>query len=1059
MRSVDRAWPGFAQFQLVVGKLPHVAAGPCGGNRADAPNHSDWIEAAVSELRDVAPCSPDVATSLAQRLYGIQAQAQPLPSEYDQVFKLVAADGVKYILKVMHPARDAAFIDLQCQTLRQLAARAPELALQRVIRTDRGEAFTRVQVADGSERIVWLLSYLPGKVLFDFRPHSPALLESLGELLGAVDAALQGFEHPAADRRDFKWDLSTALWIKEKLPAITDPARAALIEHAVALYEREVLPRASRLRRGMIYGDANDYNVLVQWQAGAAQPGIGIVDFGDMHAGWIAAEPAVAAAYALLDKPAPLAAAGSVVSGFNRTLALGDDEVAALFPLIVMRLAVSVVNSALRQQARPDDPYVTVSEAPAWNALERLDTIPPRFARAVLRGACGLAPEPGSSVLTEWLAAHRTEFAPIVGVDFAQVPPHVLDLGIGSLLLGADPAHGHSEPLAAAIAAELQHAGARVGVGRHDEARFVPDAFRSIGVEQPVAELATVHLGMDLFVPAGTDVHAPLAGEVHAIATHGDDACVVLHHEPPGTPDFFTLYRSLAADSIAALSKGRHVGRGQALGMVAANGSESAHVHVQIALDLLDHGADFPRRVPVAERAVWTALSPDPNLILGVPEACYPQDWTFEETVAKRHALLGPSLSISYRRPLKIVRGWRQYLYGDTGRPYLDMFNNVPLIGHSDPRVIAAVARQLALVNTNTRYLHDTVLRYAERLTALLPAPLSVCYFVNSGSEANELAIRMARTHTRAEDMLVLENAYHGNTGTVTDISPYKFDGPGGNGRKPWVHVAPIADDYRGPYRRGEPDLGSRYAEDVARILADMRKGGRRLAAYIAESVPSVGGQVFFPDGYLAQVYRDVRAAGGLCIADEVQVGFGRLGSCWWGFETQHVIPDIVVLAKPIANCFPLAAVVTTREIAASFNNGMEFFSTYGGNPVSCAAGLAVLDVLRDDHLQTNALAMGNDLIGKLRGLQDKHPLIGDVRGMGLFLGIDLVTDRGRRTPATVAANHVVNRLREHGVLAGTDGPFHNVIKLRPPLIIERADIDRFISVLDRVLCEDLPPG
>lgn len=1015
----------------------------------------------MTEPREVEPCTPDVAASLAHQLYGVEAQAQALPGEYDQVFKLVASDGTAYILKVMHPSRDSTFIDLQCRTLQHLAGRAPTLALQRVIPTQRGEAFTRTRMADGSERVVWMLGYLPGKVLFDFRPHSPALLESLGALLGAIDGALQDFTHPAAERGDFKWDLSAASWIKDKLSAITGPARRALVERAVAQYEREVLPRTARLRRGVIYGDANDYNILVEWQPGTAQPRVGIVDFGDMHAGWIVAEPAVAAAYALLDKPAPLTAIASIVAGFNRAFALNEDEVAALFPLVAMRLAVSVVNSALRKQARPDDPYVTVSEAPAWAALERLDAIHPRFAHAVLRYACAFEPDPDAAKLGAWLAAHRAEFAPLVGVDFAKAPPRVLDLGIGSLLLGADPEHGHGPALASVIAAELQRSGSSIGIGRHDEVRFTPDAYRSIGAEQPVDELATVHLGVDVFVPAGTAVHASLAGVVHAIAVRGSEACAVLHHASAGAPAFFTLYRHLAADSVAALAKSQSIAHGQAIGTVATsaqNGGEPAHVHFQLALDLLGRSADFPHRVPGAERAAWAALSPDPNLILGIPAACFPDEWSFEETLARRHALLGPSLSISYKRPLKIVRGWRQYLYDDSGRPYLDMFNNVPLIGHGDPRVVEAVARQLALININTRYLHDTVLRYAEGLTALLPAPLSVCYFVNSGSEANELAIRIARTHTHAEDMLVLENAYHGNTGTVTDISPYKFDGPGGGGRKPWVHVAPIADDYRGPYRRGEPDLGPRYAKDVAQILEDMHQHGRRLAAYIAESVPSVGGQVFFPDGYLAEVYRDVRAAGGLCIADEVQVGFGRLGSCWWGFETQHVIPDIVVLAKPIANCFPLAAVVTTPEIAASFNNGMEFFSTYGGNPMSCAAGLAVLDVLHDDHLQANALTMGNDLIDKLRDLQEKYPLIGDVRGMGLFLGIDLVTDRDTRAPATIAANHVVNRLRERGVLVGTDGPFHNVIKLRPPMIIERTDIDRFISVLDGVLCEDLPP-
>lgn len=1014
------------------------------------------------EPHSAEPCTPDAAASLARRLYGIEAQPRPLPSEYDQVFSLAAADGMAYILKVMHPSRDAAFVDLQCKTLQHLARTAPALALQRVIPSIHGDAFTPTRLADGSERIVWLLSYLPGKVLSDFRPHSPALLESLGELLGTVVGALRDFSHPAAERRDFKWDLSAALWIKDKLSAITHPARRALVERFLAKYECEVVPRASRLRRGVIYGDANDYNVLVQWPEGVAQPRVGIVDFGDMHVGWIVSEPAIAAAYALLGQPAPLAVMAGVVAGFNRAFALNQDEVAALFPLVGMRLAVSVVNSALRKQVRPDDPYVTVSETPAWAALERLDAIHPRFALALLRHACGLEPDSDTSKLGAWLTAHRGEFAPLAGVDFARVPPHVLDLGIGSSLLGADPERGHGQALAAVIAAELLRSGASVGIGRHGEVRYTRDAYRSIGVEQPVDELASVHLGMDVFVPAGTPVQAPLAGVVHTVSVQGGEACVVLRHASAGAPEFFLLCRHLAAGSVAGLAKGQQIAPGQALGAVASaaqNGGSPAHLHCQIALDLLDRGVDFPRRVPVVERAVWAALSPDPNLILGIPAACFPQPWSFEETVAKRRALLGPSLSLSYQRPLKIVRGWRQYLYDDTGRPYLDMFNNVPLIGHGDPRVVEAVTRQLALINTNTRYLHETVLRYAERLTGLLPAPLSVCYFVNSGSEANELALRIARAHTHAEDVLVLENAYHGNTGTVTDISPYKFDGPGGGGRKPWVHVAPIADDYRGPYRRGEPDLGPRYANHVAKILADMRQEGRRLAAYIAESVPSVGGQVFFPDGYLGEVYRHVRAAGGLCIADEVQVGFGRLGNCWWGFETQRVIPDIVVLAKPIANCFPLAAVVTTPVIAASFNNGMEFFSTYGGNPVSCAAGLAVLDVLRDDHLRANARAMGNDLIGKLRRLQNQHPLIGDVRGMGLFLGIDLVTSRTTRAPAAAAASHIVNRLRELGVLAGTDGPFHNVIKLRPPMIIERADIDRFISVLDGILHEDLPPG
>jgi len=347
------------------------------------------------------------------------------------------------------------------------------------------------------------------------------------------------------------------------------------------------------------------------------------------------------------------------------------------------------------------------------------------------------------------------------------------------------------------------------------------------------------------------------------------------------------------------------------------------------------------------------------------------------------------------------------------------------------------------------------VLRYAERLTELLPEPLRVCYFVNSGSEANELALRLARAHTGREDMITLEHAYHGHTNALIDISPYKFDGPGGRGRKPWVHVAPIADDYRGPYRRGDAKAGAKYAAHVGEILESARREGREVAAYIAETLPSVAGQIVFPPNYLAEVYRRVRAAGAVCIADEVQVGFGRLGTHFWGFETQGVVPDIAVFGKPIGNAFPLAAVVTTRVIAESFANGMEFFSTFGGNPVACAAGLAVLDVLRDEGLQDRALRVGKYWMTELKKLEECYRLIGDVRGSGLFVGIDLVRDRETREPATEQAEYVVNRLRDCGILAGTDGPYHNVIKLRPPLIFAEADADLFVRAFESILQED----
>ena len=421
-------------------------------------------------------------------------------------------------------------------------------------------------------------------------------------------------------------------------------------------------------------------------------------------------------------------------------------------------------------------------------------------------------------------------------------------------------------------------------------------------------------------------------------------------------------------------------------------------------------------------------------------------------TLARRKALIGRNLSIGYRDPVKVVRGWMQYLFDETGRRYLDAYNNVPHVGHAHPYVTAAISRQLGAVNTNTRYLHDNIWLLAERLTAHLPASLRTCFFVNSGSEANELALRLARAHTGQRDVIVLDSAYHGNTTTLVDISPYKFNGPGGTGAPGWVHVAPIPDEYRAAADSGERVAADGFADRVGEIVDTLQQRRIGLAAFIAETYPSVGGQIVPPPGYLASVYAHVRRAGGLCIADEVQTALGRIGTHFCAFQAQAVVPDIVVLGKPMGNGYPLAAVITTEAIAASFNNGMEFFSTFGGSTVSCAAGLAVLDVLEAEKLQEHALRVGDRLLESLRLLMHSHQLVGDVRGSGLFVGVELVQDRLTRQPATAAASAVVNQMREEGILIGTEGPSHNVLKIRPPMPFTQPDADLLTATLDSVL-------
>jgi len=1007
--------------------------------------------------------SEEEAAHLARELYGIEATAKALPGEYDDNFHLIARDGAEFVLKVMHPAREASFIDLQCRALQHLAERAPELPLPRVIPSGGGKLFSPITAGDGTPRLVWMLTFLRGSVLAQVRPHTPELLGDLGRFLGLLDGGLLDFRHAAAQRPELKWDLSRAAWIRGELKGIESPVRRALVEKFLTLYESDVAPVMVGLRRSVIYGDANDYNVLVSEPWPQPRRIAGVIDFGDMHGGMVVAEAAVGAAYGILGKSEPLAAAAVLIGGYHAAFPLEESEIAALYALIGMRLAVSVTNSALRKAVKPGDSYVTVSEEPAWEALERWAQIHPRFAHYAFREACGLAPGLGGADVRRWLSANAKSFASVLDVDLRTAPSAVLDLSVGSTFLGADPHAGEAGPLTEKVFAEMKRAGVSVAVGRYDEARslYTTDLFGAGG--NPEEERRTIHLGLDLFVEPGAAVRAPMDGVVHAMANNAAPLdygpVVILEHRTDGGQAFYTLYGHLATESLAELKPGRAVARGQEfarVGTAQENGGWAPHVHFQVILDLLERGCDFPGVARASERAVWTALSPDPNLLLGIPAARFPaREPDVAATLAARENLLGKNLSVSYERPLKIVRGWRQHLYDETGRAYLDVYNNVPLVGHGHPRVVRAAQEQLGLLNTNTRYLHDNVNRYAARITALLPEPLRVCYFVNSGSEANELALRLARTHTGREDVIVLDHAYHGHTSTLIDISPYKFNGPGGSGRKPWVQVAPLPDDYRGEFRRDDPEAGRKYAAQVAQILEQLKKQGRSAAAFIAETLPSVGGQIVFPPGYLAEAYGYLRAAGAVCIADEVQVGFGRLGTHFWGFETQNAVPDMVVLGKPIGNGFPLAAVITTREIAASFANGMEFFSTFGGNPVACAVGLAVLDVLRDERLQENALRVGAQLMTALRDVQKCHALIGDVRGSGLFLGLELVSDRETREPAPRQASYVVNRLREGGILTGTDGPHHNVIKLRPPLVFLPADAELFVRTLEDILNED----
>ena len=739
------------------------------------------------------------AAATAARLFGIDATADPLPSERDQNFKLTGPGGRLYVLKIAHPDEREEVLGFENAVLERLGRTADAAVFPRVLPTTDGQTLSQLRGEDGVRYFVRLLSFLPGSLLAGVTSPPAALLHDLGFKLGRMDAALADMRHPAMVRF-LQWDAAHApVVIRENLERIPGGPRRSLVEHYLSGFERRAAPRLPDLRRGVIHNDVNDHNVLV-----ACDKVSGVVDFGDALYGYTVSELAIACAYVMLGKDDPLGAASDVVHGYCRAHPLTDSETGVLADFIFLRLCLSVCIGAKQQAQEPDNPYLSVSQRPAWLTLER-------FKDAEVQGV--------TRCLTAKLPSGRS------------------------------------------------------GAG-------------------------------------------------------------------PGCPP------ARSADELLALRR----------------------------------------------------------------------EW------------LAPNLSLSYREPLKIVRGAGQYLYDADGRAYLDCVNNVCHVGHCHPRVVAAGRRQMEVLNTNTRYLHDNVVEYALRLTETLPAPLRVCFFVNSGSEANELALRLARTHTGRGDVIVVDHGYHGNTQATIDVSPYKFNRKGGRGKPDTTHVAPLPDHYRGRYKGDDPQAGAKYAGEVALLVEGLRAAGRGVAAFLVESLPSCAGQIVLPDGYLTAAYSAVRAAGGVCVADEVQVGFGRVGSHAWGFQTQGVVPDVVTFGKPAGNGHPLAGVVTTPEIAASFANGMEYFNTFGGNPVSCAAGLEVLNVLRDERLQEHARDVGAYLIRQLRELRARHPLVGDVRGLGLFVGVELVRDRATLDPATVEAGDLVDRLRRRRILLSTDGPFDNVI-------------------------------
>jgi len=984
--------------------------------------------------------------------YELQLQLKPLAGELDLNFLGQTEAGEKFIVKVMRENCPESLIDLQTATLRHLEKTIQQIKLPKVVLTQEGTTYTYFE-----NKILWVLTYCEGTLLADFRPHTEELIFSFGEAIAHLTNSLEGFEHPTM-KRGFYWEMTKTLEVKPYIKYVNESIKQQ-VQDAFDQFEIITYDQLIQLPYSVIHNDANDYNVLIAESEQGEQVVNALFDFGDMSYQPTICELAIALAYLIFGKEQPISIIATFLKGYTSIRSLTEQEIDILLDLIEARLAVSIATSSYRQTQNPDDAYITISQQPAIEALDRLSKINKAFALTAFRQACGYPVTKSAAKVLAYLQSPTTRPFPVMQVDSYDC---MLDLSVGSKLLGASPSSVALPVLSSKIDRVMVEQEAKFSIGRYSEYRHLYAAAGFGHGNYPTGEKRVCHIGLDIFCDAGLPVFAPFDGVVQYASIidlpldYG--GMVVLKHEIDTGEHFYTLYGHLSHDILNHISVGQSIKAGDqiaTLGEATENGGWPPHLHLQIIVDLLDKGIHFPGVALDREAVIYKALCPNPALLLEVDDISkYDATPPTEQLLARRKQRLGYNLSISYKKPLHIVKGYLQYLYDSKAQTYLDVYNNVPHVGHQHPEVVKAIQEQTALLTTNTRYLHETILNYADRLVAKMPKGLEVCYFVNSASEANELAIRMARAYTRKKDMLVVEGAYHGHTNTLIDISPYKHDGPGGSGAPDWVHTVPVADDYRGKYKRDNVNCGKLYAKEVQQKLQQLARNGTSIAAFIAETYPSVGGQIITPPNYLKNVYQFVRARGGLCIADEVQTGFGRLGESFWAFETQEAIPDMVILGKPIANGYPMGAVVTTKAIAEAFDNGMEFFSTFGGNPVACAAATAVLDVIEEDKLQQNAIVLGKQFLDRMNKLKRNYEWIGDVRGEGFFLGIELVKDRETLTPAAKAASYIKNRLRDHHILAGTDGPLHNVLKFRPSMVLTARDMEFLLTSLEQIFHE-----
>jgi 4-aminobutyrate aminotransferase-like enzyme/Ser/Thr protein kinase RdoA (MazF antagonist) len=954
--------------------------------------------------------APQVSEAQAEQLlstyYGLTARAESLGSNQDKNFLVYdAEDQLLGVLKVANPAFTATELAAQDAAAEAIAVSEPDLRVAVPLPNLAGELATVVpDLLDGTAH-VRLLRYLAGQTLVGAGYLAPSVVAGMGELAARVSLALADFHHPGLDRA-LQWDLRYGHDVVHALVShVAHPAeRERLVTAADEAWAR-IAPLSDELPRQAVHLDLTDANVV----ANDARRPDGIIDFGDLSDTWAVSEVAVTLSSVLGHPGADPTSILPGIKAFHALRPLSAAEVDVIWPLLVLRTAVLIVSGAQQVVLDPDNDYLTNQSDDEVRMFEQATSVPMDLMTAVIRAELGL-----SDVADE--AYVHGDGVLIPDLDPASV--RTLDLSAVSEVYDTATEGVGAPAFQDALARSAVDDGASLVVTRYGEPNLTCAPLLSQTSPDVVAT------GVSLWPAESVTVTAPWSGDV--VPADGE----------------FTLRGAEYEVTVTGTATGGRVEAGAPLTTVAPDRWTTIAVRPV--------GAPVAPAFTTAELAPgWLALTRDPRPLLGLPEL---PDTTARDLLARRDQSFARVQEHYYADPPQIERGRRHYLMSTAGRVYLDMVNNVTVLGHAHPRVADTAARQLRRLNTNSRFNYEAVVEFSERLAATLPEPLDTVFLVNSGSEASDLAIRLAIAVSGHRDMVSVGEAYHGWTYATDAVSTSTADNPNALSTRPdWIHTVESPNSFRGTYRGAD---AARYAPDAVAKISEMVAAGRPPAGFICESVYGNAGGMALPDGYLRQVYAAVREAGGFAVADEVQVGYGRLGEWFWGFDQQQVVPDIVSIAKSTGNGYPLGAVITSRAIAEAFSSQGYFFSSTGGSPLSCAIGLTVLDVLRDEDLQGNARRVGGHLKAELTALREKHPIIGTVHGVGLYLGVEMVRDPETLEPATEETAAICDRMLELGVVIQPTGERQNILKTKPPLCLDVAGADFYVAALDRVLAE-----